>query len=396
MKDAKITIAGSTRDQATTIGNILVDTALSQGCAVFAWREDGPKRFGGKSYHHIRISDMPADGPFFQADVLADLESGGQWAVTPLDDVDSSGMKRFPTKDQIENHQIAGGIFASAELLGAVSAVSGIDFYTLIHHLARHFSHIGKEAISGAQAAAEKGYAIAAGTSKNVLKCRLPVRKQRYIGFTGNDAIAMGAAFAGCRFIYSYPMTPTNRLVTFLENQKGRFGRFDREIKYALAPLYSVIDHNTKQTKTKISRQRNGFAWTAEDIFLPCLADTPVVIVLGHRPGALYSNHPRAQMEDYLLGICAGKGKTARMVLTPQNAEDAFYKTVLSFQLADMHHAPVIISADPMVAESLFSVGEIDPRRQSLFAYLSDPEKIKCRVTNDNLSLKPIPLTKVL
>jgi hypothetical protein len=289
MKDANMTVAGSSRDQAATIGNILVDTALSQGCAVFAWHEDEPQCVGERNYHHIRISDMPADGPFFQADVLADIESTGQWAVTPLDDIDSSGMKDFPTKDRIENH----------------------------------------------------------------------------------------------------------RLVTFLENQESRFGRLAWQIEYAIAPVYSAIEDRIKKTKTKTARQRARIAWSAEDIFLPCLADTPVVIVLGQRPGPACSERPRAHMDDYLLGICAGKGKTARMVLMPQNAEDAFYKTILSFQLADMHRAPVIISAEPMVVESLFSIGEIDPWRQSLFAYLSDPEKIKCRVTNDNLSLKQIPLTKV-
>lgn len=385
MKDSNITIAGATRDQTKTIGNILVDSALSQGFAVFAWREDEPRRFGGKNYHHIRISDLPADRPFSRADVLADIESTGQWAVTPLEDIDSSGMKRFSTKDQIQNYPSAGGIFASAELLGAVSAVIGIDFYTLIHHLARHFAHIDKEAISCAQSAAEKGYAIAGGKAKGVQKSRLPIRKQRYIAFTGNDAITMGAAYAGCQFVYSFPMASSNRLVTFLEKQDSLFGSLARQIEYAIAPFYSAIfDNIKKKTQSKNAQQRAGFAWTAEDIFLPCLADTPVVIVLGQQTGTGCSKRQRPHTDDYLLGICAEKGKTARMVLTPQNAEDAFYKTILSFQLADKHHAPVIIFADPMVSDALFSVGEIDPRRQSLFAYLSDPEKIKCRVANKN------------
>jgi 2-oxoglutarate/2-oxoacid ferredoxin oxidoreductase subunit alpha len=396
MKDANITVAGSTRDQATTIGNILIDTALSQGCAVFAWHEDEPQCVGGRNFHHIRISDMPVDGPFFQADVLADIESTGQWAVTTLDNIYSSGRKEFPTKDQIETHQIAGGIVANAEVLGAVTAVIGIDFYTLIRRLSRHFTQIGNEAISGVQAAAERGFAIAAGKSKSVLKYRLPVKKQRFIGFTGNDAIALGAAYAGCRYIYAFPMTPPNRLVTFLEKQESWFGRFARQIECALAPVYSAIDDKIKKTKPKTVQQRARIAWSAEDIFLPCLADTPVVIVLGHRPGSICSQRPGVHTDDSLLGICAGKGKTARMVLTPQNAEDAFYKTILSFQLADIYHAPVIISAEPMVAESFFSIGEIDPWRQSLFAYLSEPAKIKYRMATKNIPLKPINSGKVL
>lgn len=387
MKDKNITIAGATRDQATTIGKILIDTALSQGCAVFAWQEDAPERFGRKNYHHIRISDIPPAGPFSLADVFVDLESTGQWAVTTRDDIDSSDMKRFPAKDRIENHQITGGIFANAELSGAVSAVIGIDFYTLIHQLAANFAHIGDESVYGIQAAAERGYVFAAEKAKDLQKQCLPVRKQRYIGFTGNDAIAMGAAYAGCRFIYSCPVKPSNRLITFFEKQESRFGKFARRMEYAITPIHSADNGGINKKDVKTARPRNGLKWTAEDIFLNCLADTPVVIVLGQRSGADRGTRALPHKDDYLPGILIGKGKTSKIIMIPKNAEDAFYKTILSFQLADAHQKPVFILADPMVAESLFSVGEIDPGRQTLFAYLSDPEKIKCRMEKINVSL---------
>jgi hypothetical protein len=44
-----------------------------------------------------------------------------------------------------------------------------------------------------------------------------------------------------------------------------------------------------------------------------------------------------------------------------------------------MHQTPVIIAADPMVAESLSCISELDPVREMLFSFLSDPEKIKSR-----------------
>jgi 2-oxoglutarate/2-oxoacid ferredoxin oxidoreductase subunit alpha len=389
MKDKNITIAGATRDQATTIGNILIDAALSQGCAVFAWQEDAPERFGRKNYHHIRISDIPPAGPFSLADVFVDLESTGQWAVTTRDDIDSSDMKRFPAKDRIENHQITGGIFTNAELLGAVSAVIGIDFYTLIHQLAGNFAHIGDQSLSGIQAAAERGYAFAAGKARDFPKRCLPVRKQRYVGLTGNDAIAMGAAYAGCRFIYSCPVKSSNRLITFFEKKESRFGKFARRMECAVTPIYSADNGGIKKKEVKTVRQRTGLKWKAEEIFLNCLADTPAVIVLGQRPQKDRGTRPLPRKEDYPPKILTGKNKTSRAVLIPENAEDAFYKTILSFQLTDAHQKPVFILADPMVAESLFSVGEIDAGRQTLFAYLSDPEKIKYRMENINIMLGP-------
>jgi hypothetical protein len=51
-----------------------------------------------------------------------------------------------------------------------------------------------------------------------------------------------------------------------------------------------------------------------------------------------------------------------------------------------MHQTPVITAADPMVAESLSCIGEIDPARESLFSYLSDPAKIKSRTGHMNFS----------
>lgn len=390
MKDVKTTIAGPAKDQVTSIGNILIDTALAQGCAVFAWQENSPKHIGRKNYYHIGISDRPLDGPFSRADVLVDLGSAGQWAITIRDDIDSSGMKPLPAKDRLENHPITTQNSANAELLGAVSVAIGMDFHTLTHQLTRHFATAHDDSASGVQAAAKRGHAIASGKVRNIPKRRLPVGKQRYIGFTGNDAIAMGAAYAGCRFIYSCPTTPPDRMVTFFEKQESRFGRFVRQIEYFDTQINPVNNDGIKSVdSTKSGLRRKGFEWSEGDMFFDHLADTPVVVVLGQRPGTVRDNRAKTHTDDCLSRICVGKGKTSRMVLIPENAEDAFYQMIMSFQLADMHQAPVIIIADPMVAESLSCIGEIDPVRQTLFSYLSDPEKIKFRMENINVSLTP-------
>jgi 2-oxoglutarate ferredoxin oxidoreductase subunit alpha len=390
MKDVKITIAGSAKDQVASIGNILIDTALAQGCAVFAWQENGPKHIGRKNYYHIEISDRPLDGPFSRADVLVDLGSAGQWAITIPDDIDSSGMKPLPANDRLENHPITTQISANAELLGAVSVAIGMDFYTLTHQLTRHFATVHNDCASGVQAAAKRGHAIASGKIRNIPKRRLPVGKQRYIGITGNDAIAMGAAYAGCRFIYSCPTTPPDRMVTFFEKQESRFGKFARQIEHFATPINPFNSDGIKiADNTKSGLRRKRFEWSADDMFFECLADTPVVIVFGWRLGMARNKDAKNHTVDYLSEVCTGKGKTSGIVLIPKSAEDAFYKTILSFQLADIHQAPVIIAADPMVAESLSCIGEIDPVRQTLFSYLSDPEKIKCRFENINIPLAP-------
>lgn len=389
MKDAKITIKGSAKDQVASIGNILIDTALAQGCAVFAWQENGSKHYCRKSYYHIGISDRPPDGPFSRADVIVDLGSAGQWAITIRDDIDSSGMKPLPATDRLENHPVTNRISANAELLGAVSVVIGMDFYTLMHQLIRHFATIHDDSASGVQAAAKRGHAIASDKVKGIPKRRLPVAKQRYIGLTGNDAIAMGAAYAGCRFIYSCPMMPPDRLVTFFEKQESRFGEFARQIEHFIVPDNPSNNGGIKKANAKTTLPHKGFEWTADDMFFDHLADTPVVVVLGKRPGTARNQRTKTHTDDYLSWICAGKGKTSRMVLIPKTAEDAFYQTIMSFQLADMHQAPVFIIADPMVAESLSCIGEIDPVGQTLFSYLSDPKMVKCRMENINISLTP-------
>ena len=386
MKVTNITIAGAVKGQVASIGNILIDAALFQGCAVFAWCEDGSEGLGAKNYYHIRVSETPVNRQFFQADILVETTPAGKWSVSVLDDTDSSSMKPLLSNDRVESHPTIGAAFADAALLGAVCALAGLDFYTLVQYLARHFGQTGKKEISRLQTAAYKGYSITADKTKNIGKDELPVKSQRYVGFTGNDAIALGAAFVGCRFIGSYLMTPSDRVVTLLQHPKSRYEKFSQPIKYSTFPAGSAATETLKNHKGRAIGQPYGFEWASENIFSPGFADTPIVIVFGQRREPGCSKCVRARIDEHLFSVCTKSNKPNRLLLTPKNAEDAFYKTILAFRLADIYHAPVIILTDPMLAESLFSVGELDPTQQSLFEYLSNPEKIKCHMPDESIS----------
>jgi 2-oxoglutarate ferredoxin oxidoreductase subunit alpha len=84
----------------------------------------------------------------------------------------------------------------------------------------------------------------------------------------------------------------------------------------------------------------------SELINLASTAEIPVVIVDSQRAGPSTGMPTKMEQSDLNQMIYGGHGEGPRIVLAPTSVEDAFYKMITAFNLAERYQMPVIVAVD--------------------------------------------------
>jgi 2-oxoglutarate ferredoxin oxidoreductase subunit alpha len=120
-----------------------------------------------------------------------------------------------------------------------------------------------------------------------------------------------------------------------------------------------------------------GFSLMVEGLSLAGMTETPLVIVLGMRPGPATGLPTRTEQGELGFVIHAGHGEFPRAVLSATSFEDAFYRLNKAFELADRYQAPVIFLSDQHFADSHRSVEPFDFSRLGYNRYLAATEQLQ-------------------
>jgi 2-oxoglutarate ferredoxin oxidoreductase subunit alpha len=96
------------------------------------------------------------------------------------------------------------------------------------------------------------------------------------------------------------------------------------------------------------------------------MTETPLVVVVGQRPGPATGLPTRTEQGDLAFAVHAAHGDFPRAVLAPENAEQAFYAMGRAFNLADRYQTPVVVLADQYLLDSYFTVDGLDPSRVTI------------------------------
>jgi 2-oxoglutarate ferredoxin oxidoreductase subunit alpha len=211
---------------------------------------------------------------------------------------------------------------------------------------------------------------------KDLCPWSLPKQDGRFYHINGNEAIALGAAYAGCRFISAYPMTPSTEIITYLAEHED-LGVFAEQAEDEIAAVSMAIGASFAGARAMTATAGGGFALMVENVSLAGMIEVPVVIVVGQRPGPATGLPTRTSQADLLFVIHAGHGEFPRLVLAATDPLDAFHKMVRAFNLADKYQIPVMVLTDQFLADSGFSFEEFDVEAIKPVSFLADPESIK-------------------
>jgi 2-oxoglutarate ferredoxin oxidoreductase subunit alpha len=277
---------------------------------------------------------------------------------------------------KVAKDELGKKIYANTVAVGALIGVLGIDLETLQREIGSRFGQKGDEILGKNRLAAKTGYEMADEGCKSMCPWNLPRRDGRFYHISGNEAIALGAAYAGCRFISAYPMTPSTEIITYLAENEN-LGVFTEQAEDEIAAIGMAIGASYAGTRAMTATAGGGFALMVEHVSLAGMIEVPVVIVIGQRPGPATGLPTRTSQGDLLFIIHAGHGEFPRLVLAASDPQDAFHKTVRAFNLADKYQIPAMVLTDQFLADSGFSFEEFDVEGLKPVSFLADPDSIE-------------------
>ena len=172
----------------------------------------------------------------------------------------------------------------------------------------------------------------------------------------GNEACAMAAVAAGCRFFGGYPITPSSgiaeQMVRLLPDAGGVFVQMEDEI----ASLAAVIGASLAGTKAMTATSGPGFSLMQEHIGYAVMAEVPCVIVNVMRGGPSTGRPTAPSQGDVMQARWGTHGDHPAIVLAPSSVGEVYELTVRAFNLAERFRTPVIVLYDEIIGHTRESV----------------------------------------
>lgn len=179
----------------------------------------------------------------------------------------------------------------------------------------------------------------------------------------GNEAIAMGALAAGCRYYFGYPITPQNDIPEFMSRHMPEAGGVFVQAESEVASINMLLGAAATGARVMTSSSSPGISLKQEGISYLCGSEIPGVIVNMSRSGpGLGGIHP-SQGDYFQSTRGGGHGDYRTLVLAPSTAQENYDLTMLAFDLADKYRNPVLVLGDALIGNIKEPV-ELKPYRR--------------------------------
>lgn len=408
--DYSIKIGGEAGQGIQTIGHILAKVLTRGGSHVFVNQDYESRIRGGHNIYQLRFSDRRVLSPSEKIDIIvafdkASIEEHGDELTEDgmvLYDSESLGKKYDnPLFLDVPMQALAvekGGnrVMMNTVAAGAVLGMLGHEFSILEAVIKSSFSKKGTEIIEGNINAGKSGYEYA---GEKCHKCNFsisPVKGKKMMLMNGNEALALGALAAGCKFASAYPMTPATGVITYLAGKARDFDLVIEQAEDEIAAINMAIGASYAGVRALTATSGGGFCLMTEGISLAGMTETPLVIVLAQRPGPATGLPTRTEQGELLFALNAGHGEFPRVIMAPGTAEEAFYSIQKAFNIAEKYQTIVIVMSDQHLADSYWSIESLDPHRIKVDRALINDDEItddykRHKITDSGISPRAVP-----
>lgn len=190
-----------------------------------------------------------------------------------------------------------------------------------------------------------------------------PADGKQKLFMIGNDAIALGALAAGCRFMPAYPITPASEIMEYLIKALPKFGGTVIQTEDEIAAVSMAIGANYGGVRSMTASAGPGLSLMMEAIGLAGMTETPVVIVDTQRGGPSTGLPTKQEQSDVNAMIYGTHGEIPKIVIAPSTVEECFYDMIQAFNLAEKYQCPVIVMTDLQLSMGKQSAEPLDYNR---------------------------------
>jgi 2-oxoglutarate/2-oxoacid ferredoxin oxidoreductase subunit alpha len=179
----------------------------------------------------------------------------------------------------------------------------------------------------------------------------------------GNEAVALGALAAGCKFYAGYPITPSTEVAEILARELPKVGGKFIQMEDEIASLAACIGASVGGLKAMTATSGPGFTLMQEHIGYAAMAEVPCVIVDAQRLGPSTGQPTSPSQGDVMQARWGTHGDHHIIALSPTSVRQAFDLTVVAFNLSEKYRSPVILLMDEVVGHMREQVELPDPER---------------------------------
>ena len=167
----------------------------------------------------------------------------------------------------------------------------------------------------------------------------------------GNEAIAMGAIEAGCRFYFGYPITPQNDIPEYMSRHLPEAGGTFIQAESEIASINMLLGAGATGARAMTSSSSPGISLKQEGISYLCGSQIPGVIVNMSRSGPGLGGISPSQGDYFQATRGGGHGDYRTIVLAPHSVQECYDLTMRAFDLADRYRNPVMILGDALLGQ---------------------------------------------
>jgi len=212
----------------------------------------------------------------------------------------------------------------------------------------------------------------------------------------GHEAVALGAISAGMKFCAFYPMSPSTSIAQTLINYAKEMDLIVDQAEDEIAAINMAIGASYAGVPSLVPTSGGGFALMVEAVSLAGISETPVVIVVGQRPGPATGLATRTEQGEMWFILHAGHGEFPRAIFTPGTIEECFHLTRKAFELAEKFQGPMFVLTDHFLADSYRDVEPIDISKLSYVKPGADSSSVESpylryRITEKGVSPRLLP-----
>lgn len=368
MNEVTVGIGGAAGDGIDKSGDTLAKACSRSGLYAYAFNSYQSVIRGGHIWLKLRVGEQKVQSQGDNLNALIALNQDSIERHAP--NVQSGGAILFnadklkvniPIRDNVLTVPLpvsqltkpfppAAPVMQNTVALGALVFLLGLEFDVTKEVLGDTFKHKGQGVIDQNVGVARAGYDYAKEHFVP-LGYKWTFSRKRRPFLTGNEALAIGAVTAGCRFYSAYPMTPASGILTWMADHADRCGVVVKQMEDELAVANVAIGAGYAGTRAMCATSGGGFALMTEAIGMAGMIEAPVVFVEVQRGGPSTGIPTKTEQADLNQVYGASQGDFPRVIMAPKDTRDCFDSAVESFNLADKYQMPVIIITDLLLSE---------------------------------------------
>ena len=167
----------------------------------------------------------------------------------------------------------------------------------------------------------------------------------------GNEAVAMGALDAGCRYYFGYPITPQNEIPEYLSNHLPKVGGVFIQAESEIASINMLLGAVAAGARAMTSSSSPGISLKQEGISYLAGSELPGVIVNMSRSSPGLGGISASQGDYWQAVKGGGHGDYHLIVLAPHSVQELYELTYRAFDLADKYRNPALILGDSVLGQ---------------------------------------------